>query len=186
MATSYSAWITSAFLTAVVALAAVEIARTRIVPREAWLVLLPVGYWTLSFALTRESWSVYASPDFMRRDGAMFASLAPLAALPAFRLDRRRIEAAVVVYFGIQAAVAMAGGISAIGGWLSDIYRPAVLVDGKPTLFGLYVAHNAAASLYVLLTLGALAWALRPESEGRLRVALLILVALLALGCFLA
>jgi len=179
-------WTAAAVIAAAGLLAAIEIFRARHLPREAWLLLLPFGYWTLSFALTRESSSVFLSMDFMRRDGALFVSLLPMAALAALDLDRRRLAAALLLYLAFQSAVAAVGGISAVGGWHSAFFHVADVVDQKPTFFGLYVTHNATASVYCLLTLGAFAWALRPDIEGRMRTILLVVAALLALGCILA
>jgi len=186
LACNYDARPAAFLILAVTALAAVEAFRDRRIPREVWLLLLPFGYWTLSFLMTRESLSVFFSPDFQRRDGAIFASLLPMAALVALPLDRERICGALLAYLVIQAAIALAGGVSILGGWTSQLYHPAEVVDQKPTFFGLYVAHNATASVYALLTLGALAWALRRETEARLRMVLLTLAALLALGCIMA
>ena len=186
LACNYSAWLTSALLGALLLLSAVESARVGRVPREAWLLALPLGYWTLSFALTRETWSVFASIDFMRRDGALFPSLLVIPALAALNLDRNRMTSVLVVYLGIQAAVAVAGGTSSMVGWTNDLYHPAFMVDNKPTFFGLYIAHNATASVYLLLTLGALTAFLRAEPQGRPRMVFIVLVALLAYGCFLA
>jgi O-antigen ligase len=186
LACNYSAWPASSLLCALLFLAAIESARAGWAPRVGRLLLLPLGYWAISFALTGESWSVFASVEFMRRDGALFPSLLAMPALAALNLDRKRMTSVMIVYFGVHAAVAVAGGISSIGGWFSDIYRPADLVDWKPTFFGLYIAHNATASVYLLMTLGALTWFLRPESHGRMRVVLFVMVALLAYGCILA
>jgi len=186
LACNYTAWPAAVLILAITALGAAEAIHARRIPREAWLLLLPFGYWTLSFLLTRESWTVFFSPEFQRRDGAIFASLLPMAALAALPMDRDRIRGALLAYLVIQAAIALAGGVSVLGGWTSQLYHPAEVVDQKPTFFGLYVAHNATASVYALLTLGALAWALRRETEGRLRIVLLTLAAVLALGCIMA
>ena len=54
------------------------------------------------------------------------------------------------------------------------------------TFFGLYVAHNATASVYALLTVGAFAWALRRDNSPKLRIVLFVLTGVLGLGCVLA
>ncbi len=186
LATNHSAGITAGLIAATALLAVFEAIRTRRVPREAWLLLLPFGYWALSFVLTRESFSVFFSLDFLRRDGSMYVSLLPMAALAALPLDRRRLAAALLLYLAFQASIAAVGGVGALTGWHSAFYRPAELVDHSPTFFGLYVAHNATASVYVLLALGAFAWGLRPENSAKLRGSLLVLATLLALGGVLA
>jgi O-antigen ligase len=109
-----------------------------------------------------------------------------MAALAALPLDRRRMMIALLLYLAFQAAVAGVGGIGALTGWHSAFYRPAELVDHQATFFGLFIAHNATASVYVLLALGAFAWSLRSENEARFRAGLLVLAPLLALGCVLA
>src|SRR5882672_4725416 len=98
LACNYDARPAAILILAVTALAIVEAFRDRRIPREAWLLLLPFGYWTLSFLMTRESLSVFFSPDFQRRDGAIFASLIPMAALAALPLDRERIRGALLAY----------------------------------------------------------------------------------------
>ena len=179
-------WIAAGAIAAVALLAAVEVIRTGQAPREAWLLLLPFVYWAGSFILTGESLRLFFSMEFLRFDGAMYVSMIPIAALAALPLDRRRLAAVLLLYLAFQAAVAGVGGVGALTGWHSALYRPAELVDNQPTFFGLFKAHNATASVYVLLTLGAFAWALRPENSPKLRRVLLVLAAFLALGCILA
>jgi hypothetical protein len=186
LATNHAPGITAGLIAASILFAFVECVRAGHVPREAWLLLVPFGYWTLSFLLTRESWSVFLSMDFMRRDGGMLVSLLPMAAIASLSLDRRRMAAALLLYLAVQAAVAAVGGVGALTGWDSAVYRPAELVDHRRTFFGMYIAHNATSSVYVLLTLGAFAWALRPENTPKLRGILLALAGLLSMGCVLA
>jgi O-antigen ligase len=124
--------------------------------------------------------------DFLRRDGGLFVSLIPMAALAAFHLERACLVKALLFFLAFQAAVAVVGGVSALAGWHSGFYHIADVVDQRPTFFGLYAAHNATASVYLLLTLGAFAWALRPDVGRELRRILLGIAALLALGCILA
>ncbi|HZN63007.1 MAG TPA: O-antigen ligase family protein [Planctomycetota bacterium] len=186
LATNHSPGLTAGLMGATALLGLVEAVRGRAVPRDAWLLLLPFGYWALSFLLTRESLSLFFSMDFMRRDGALYVSLLPLAALAALPLDRPRLMTALLLYFAFQAAIAAVGGVSALVGWESGFYHIADVVDQKLTFFGLYKTHNATASVYLLLTLGAFAWALRPEPGAKLRATLLVLAALLALGCIMA
>lgn len=186
MATNHAPGITAGLIAATAIVAAVESILARRVPREAWLLLLPFGYWAFSFLLTHESLSLFFSLEFLRRDGAMYVSLVPMAALAALPLDRPRLGWALLLYLAFQAAIAAVGGVAALTGWHSAFYRPAELVDHNPTFFGLYVAHNATASVYVLLALGAFAWSLRRENESKRRWVLLVLAALLVLGCVLA
>src|SRR5687768_10331504 len=128
LACNLATWPAAAMIAAAALVAGVEIVRTRRVPREAWLLLVPVAWWTLSFALTRESWSVFFSPDFLRRDGALFISLLPMAALAALPIDGRRMSAALGLYLAFQAAVAVVGIVSAFGGWHSSFFHPAEVV----------------------------------------------------------
>lgn len=186
LACNYRPRITALLILAATLLAAAESIRTRRIPREALLLALPFGYWALSFLVTGESWSVFFSPEFQRRDGALYASLLPMAALAALPLDRERMRGAILLYLVVQAAVAAAGGLSVLGGWTSDIYRTAHLVDRQPTFFGFYVAHNATASVFCLLALGALAWALRKDLDPRFRVLMASVATLLVLGTLLA
>jgi len=186
LACNYLPRITALLILAAAALAAAESIRTRRIPPEALLLALPFGYWALSFLVTGESWSVFFSPEFQRRDGNMYASLIPMAALAALRLDRDRMRGAILLYLIAQAAVAAAGAVSVLGGWTSMIYKTAVLVDQEPTFFGFYVAHNATASVFCLLALGALAWALLNDLGPRFRGLLMGVAILLTLGTVLA
>jgi O-antigen ligase len=186
LATNHNAAPAAALVGATAVLGALLSIRSGRVPREAWLLLLPFFYWAFSFSLTREPISLFFSPEFLRRDGALYVSLLPLAALAALPLDRSRLMSALLIYLAFQAAVAAVGGIGALTGWHSAFYHRADLVDDAPAFFGLYIAHNATSSVYLLLTLGALAWALRPEATAKLRKVLLVLAAFLVLGCLLA
>lgn len=183
---NYTPAITAVLLIVATAVAAIELIRGRSVPREALHLILPFGYWALSFLFTGESWGTFFSPEFQRRDGAMYASMLPIAVLALLPIDRERLRSAILVYLILQAAIAAAGGLSVLGGWISPIYKPADVVDAKLTFFGFYVTHNAAASVYCLLAIGALVWALRKDLETRHRALLLSVAVLLTLGTVLA
>jgi len=60
------------------------------------------------------------------------------------------------------------------------------VVDQDLTFFGFYYAHNATASVYCLLGLGALSWALRKDLDPRIRGLLIGVAILLTLGSVLA
>src|SRR5262245_18049765 len=186
LSTNHSAAPAAALVGAATLLGALESIRNGRAPREAWLLLLPFGYWALSFTLTREPVSLFFSPEFLRRDGALYVSLLPLAALAALPLDRPRLMTALLLYFAFQASIAAVGGASALVGWESGFYHIADVVDQKLTFFGLYKTHNATASVYLLLTLGAFVWALRPEPGARLRATLLVFTAFMDLGWIMA
>jgi O-antigen ligase len=129
---------------------------------------------------------VFFSMGFLRYDGAIYVCLLPIAALATLPLDRNRIAAALLLYLALHAAIAVLGGIGAATGWHSIFYHPADLVDHQPTFFGLFKAHNATASVYVFLAVGAFAWSLRSENTPRSQVVVLLLTATLAFGCILA
>jgi hypothetical protein len=186
LACNYKPRITAVLVLAATALAAAESIRTRRIPREALFLTFPFGYWALSFLVTGESWSVFFSLEFQRHDGALYASLLPMAAVAALPLDRERMRGAILLYLVVQAAVAAAGAVSVLGGWTSMIYKTAHVVDQDLTFFGFYVTHNATASVYCLLAVGALSWALRKDLEPRIRGLLMGVAILLTLGTVLA
>ena len=183
---NYRPSITAFLLGLTVVLAGCETLRTRRLPAQTILLALPFGFWALSFLVTGESWWTFFHPDFQRRDAAFYASMLPIAALAVLPLDRTAVKGAILVYFIIQSLIAVAGGISVLGGWTSEIYHQAKVVDDKLTFFGFYVAHNATASAYALLAIGALVWALNKEVSPRFRILLVSLAVLLTLGMVLS
>lgn len=186
LATNHWPLVTVAALGACALVALAECVRRRRVPAELWLLLIPFGYWTLSFALSGAPWRVFVSPEFLRRDGAIFFSMAPLAIVAAMPGDAGCARRLTAGFVGFLAAVAAAGAVSALAGWTWAAWHPAAYVDNRPTFFAFYVAHNATASVYVLAALGAGAALLAPAAGTRDRWIAGIVGGLLVVGCVLA
>lgn len=129
------------------------------------------AFWTLSFAMTGESWRTFASFEFQRRDGQIFFCLFPLLAVAAAKPSSRQVSWILGAFLAVQGFVALTASCFDLVGKRKLLTGLLFWVDEGPPVAnycGLYFAHNAVGSVQGLGCLvSATLAAFDPEDRRR-------------------